>query len=190
MSRVLPYNAKQWEIPLLLDERKTVTRRCIKPQPIYNTNSGFNWKGYAYGTDLPQTLKGAAYNFQCAAPYQPGDVLYVKEIWGYDVGGIYIYKASYKECFTGNKATDTVGNEIRWNSSIHMPKEAARILLKVLSVRVERLRDITEEQAKAEGFSCRNEFIKTFLKMYPDCKEESWLWVIEFERCKKPEGEL
>lgn len=63
----------------ILEGRKTVTRRVVKPQPVYNPNDGFTWKGAAYGTDLPPTEKGATYNFRCAAPCRPGDILYVRE---------------------------------------------------------------------------------------------------------------
>lgn len=115
MSRVLPILFNTEMVRAILDGRKTVTRRVIKPQPIYNIGSGFNWKGYAFGTDLPPTLEGAAYNFQCAAPYQPGDILYV-------------------------------------------PKEAARIWLKVTDVRVERLQDITDKEAGREGTQPQNAF--------------------------------
>lgn len=76
----------------ILEGRKTVTRRVIKPQPTYSQRDGFTWKGGAYGTDLPPTIKGAAYNFRCAAPYQPGDILYVRETW-LDYAGRFMYKA-------------------------------------------------------------------------------------------------
>ncbi len=87
-----------------------------------------------------------------------------------------------------------------------MPKEAARIWLKVMDVRVERLQDITEEQAQAEGCSsgmltgpCSarwkfEELWNSTLKK-PDLDLYSWdanpwVWVIEFERCEKPEEPL
>lgn len=106
MSRVLPILFNTEVVRAILDGRKTVTRRLIKPQPTYDKSGGFNWKGNIYGTDLPPTLKGAAYNFQCAAPYQPGDILYVRETYkknmdgysGIDFGG-YIYKADCRSGF-------------------------------------------------------------------------------------------
>ncbi len=66
-----------------------------------------------------------------------------------------------------------------------MPKEAARIFIRVTRLWVERVRDITEAQARAEGFSSRAKFLEAFLKMYPDCTEDSWVWAIEFERISK-----
>ena len=83
MSRVLPILFNTDMVRAILDGRKTVIRRCIKPQPIYSKHDGFSWKGYAYGTDLPPTIKGAAYNFRCAAPFQSRDILYVRETWNY-----------------------------------------------------------------------------------------------------------
>ena len=99
-----------------------------------------------------------------------------------------------------------------WRPSIHMPKEAARIWLKVNGVRVERLQEITEEQAKAEGAIDNRGFIHSPYNEYDSihtAKEHykqiwnstikksdldrygwdanPWVWVIEFERCDKPD---
>lgn len=102
------------------------------------------------------------------SPYKPGDILYVRETWTEECGKYY-YRADYDSdyldpCETlsggypascrnhpgcdGCMATST---RIHWHPSIHMPKEAARIWLKVTDVRVERLQDVTEDGAKAEG---------------------------------------
>ena len=191
-------------VQAILDGRKTVTRRLIKPQPIYSQRDGFTWKGGAYGTDLPPTIKGAAYNFRCAAPYQPGDILYVRETWREHSPGfqnLFIYKADYKDC------------NIKWHPSIHMPKEAARIWLKVKDVRAERLQEITEEEAEKEGCQAGSYEYKgavfgqedtdewTAIEDYvnvwnPTVKKSDldrygwdanpWVWVIEFEQCEKP----
>jgi len=90
------------------------------------------------------------------APYQPGDILYVRETWCRDsdmadcfedplVLGVY-FKADAMD-------TDWVNDHdiVRWRPSIHMPRAAARIFLRVTDVRVERLQEITEDDAKAEG---------------------------------------
>ena len=140
-------------------------------------------------------------------PYQPGDTLYVRETWCDDrqfthdsTPGRYFYKASENENF-------------KWKPSIHMPKEAARIWLKVTNVRIERLQDVTEDGAKAEGaidnrgfiHSPENEYDRIhtarehFIKIWNSTIKKSdldsygwdadpWVWVIEFERCEKPEG--
>jgi len=89
-------------------------------------------------------------------PYQVGDVLYVRETWAKVSGGIVVYKADYKEPFTGSPDIDHVGNRIKWRSPRFMSRAAARLFLRVTEVRVERLQEITEEGAKAEGvdFCC------------------------------------
>lgn len=101
----------------------------------------------------------------------------------------------------------------RWHPSIHMPKEAARIWLKVTDVRIERLQDVTEDGAKAEGVIDNRGFIHSpeneydrihtarehFIKIWNSTIKKSdlnrygwdanpWVWVISFERCEKPEG--
>ena len=215
MSRVLPYNAKKWEIPAILDGRKTVTRRLVKPQPVLN--EGFWTIGGAAWSDgvkrLHAVIGHSLYNRQ---PYQPGDILYVRETWSHDVGGCYIHRASYKEDFTENTDIDAVGNKIKWHPSIHMPKEAARIWLKVTDVRVERLQDITEDGAVAEGIyksNCRNcnapfgcdacpdegyDELDAFVELWDSTIKKSdldrygwdanpYVWVVEFECCEKPE---
>ena len=79
-------------------------------------------------------------------PYKAGDILYIRETWAQAPNGDYLYKAHsmYKEMGDADFS-------FYWNPSIHMPKAAARIFLEVTNIRKERLQDITEEDAKAEG---------------------------------------
>ncbi|MBD2492603.1 hypothetical protein [Aulosira sp. FACHB-615] len=129
------------EIPILfstpmvlaiLDKRKTQTRRVIKPQPEM------------CGDHFREPLKQR---------WSAGDRLWVREAWDsvpdYD-GGYYIYKADYSK-------EDQL--KVKWKPSIHMPKAACRIWLEVVGVRVERLQDIDEEGAIAEGCTGRDESI-------------------------------
>lgn len=131
----------------ILDGRKTCTRRLVKFLPGENPQ----WTGYI--RDGLMLYNGK--NEPCIrkAPYQPGDVLYIRETWcglpvneaGHMRGHtIYYYKADGELRPEGWRGT--------WHPSIHMPKEAARIWLKVTDVRVERLQDITEDQTEEEGF--------------------------------------
>lgn len=121
----------------LTDGRKTVTRRAIKPQPegkpVPMTKSGC-WPGYfsIQGTDKVVRL-----------PFLPGDVLWVRETWAEMPYG-FVYRAEDEE-------PDGWEPDDRWRPSIHMPREAARIFLRVKDVRAERLQEITEDGAKAEG---------------------------------------
>ena len=93
---------------------------------------------------------------------------------------------------------------IHWHPSIHMPKEAARIWLKVTDVRVERLQDITSEQICKEGVEVEEPHVLNgeekryaFSSLWNSTIKKSdldrygwdaspWVWVIEFERCEKP----
>ena len=84
-----------------------------------------------------------------------------------------------------------------WHPSIHMPKEAARIWLKVTDVRVERLQDMTDDDAEAEGCFDYTSTALGFPDVWDSTIKKSnldryswqanpWVWVIEFERCEKP----
>lgn len=115
----------------ILEGRKTCTRRVLK-QPFEVHPNGYITKPRGNERLCPYI-----------PPYQPGDVLYVRETWCKGSYGNekekYYYKADDNNFFC------------TWHPSIHMPKEAARIFLKVTDVRVERLQEITEAGAKAEG---------------------------------------
>ena len=130
------------------------------------------------------------------APYEPGDILYVRETWKKAPNGYYYY-----ESWQRNDIADVT----KWKPSIHMPKEAARIWLKVTDVRVERLQEIASEQISREGVEVEYPHVlngeekryafstlwnstikKTDLDRY-GWDANPFVWVIEFERCEKPE---
>lgn len=185
----------------ILDGRKTVTRRVIKPQPTYSPRDGFTWNGYAYGTDFPPMFRGAGYNLCCAAPYKVNDILYVRETWHKYTKRVGEGEACYLAEFYGYKASIANSEDANepWKPSINMPKEAARIFLRVTGVRVERLEDITQEDAikegvmveefdKEGGFYERDEFlylwdstIKKDQLQYYGWDANPYVWVIEFE---------
>ncbi len=136
-------------------------------------------------------------------PYQAGDILYIKEAW-YKGLNRYLYRADYSDAEKFYRD----GKEInmKWHPSLHMPKEAARIFLRVTNVRVERLRDITVEDALAEGIDKyirlngeldENSIITSFIGVWNSTIKKSdldrygwdanpWVWVIEFDRHEKP----
>ena len=136
----------------ILDGRKTCTRRVVKPMPKYfevNENPV-----YIYDAE---PAMGRIY-----PPCQPEDVLYVRETWGtYTESWLdadyFMYKADYPaNATTYTHQEGNICDLPRWRPSIHMPKEAARIWLKVTDVRVERLQEITDDDAIAEGANWRN----------------------------------
>lgn len=135
----------------ILDGRKSCTRRIVKPKQFvgllpdkckngmpeeFLNEKKFMFKPYCDMTDIE--LINVAYK----PPYQLGDILYVRETFIQAAAHIFWYKADDKSWMS---------KDLLWKPSIHMPKEAARIWLKVTDVRVERLQDITEEQACMEG---------------------------------------
>lgn len=216
MSKVSPILFDTDMVRATLDGSKTVMRQAIKPQPVYNERDGFNWKGSAYGTDIPPTVQGAAYNFQCASPYQPGDILYVRETWGvysryWWEADYFMYRADFSDCDTTYEFDGYTCDLPKWRPSVHMPKEAARIWLKVTDVRVERLQEITISEIIKEGCADlwvndagpmklidvagdKNEFtdrwnllLKKKDQPLYGWKANPWVWRIAFERCKKPE---
>lgn len=131
----------------ILDRRKGATRRSVKgyiPDDAVWGYTAFTPKGYisCRGT-FADGYGGIFFKLPC----EPGDTIYVRETWCDDrqftreaTPGRYFYKASEEDGFT-----------VKWHPSIHMPKEAARIWLKVTDVRVERLQEITPKGAESEG---------------------------------------
>lgn len=131
-------------VQAILEGRKTVTRRIIKGLPQdakrigWLTDSG-NDKSYGVAAF---DVNGSRKYFKL--PYLIGDVLYVRETWHESPAGTYLYK-------TDNNGNLSNGHVYKWNPSIHMPKAAARLFLRITDVRVERLQDITTDQAIKEG---------------------------------------
>ena len=131
-----------------LDGRKSCIRRLVKgfvPDDAIWGYTAFTPKGYisCRGT----FADGYGEKF-FKLPYQPGDIIYVRETW-YKGLERYMYRADYSDTakfYQGGKEI-----EMKWHPSIRMPKEAARIWLKCTDVRVERLQEITESGAKTEG---------------------------------------
>lgn len=223
MSRVLPYNAKQWEISALLDGRKTVTRRLVGEKVCIirdDQEINKNFKGQFELYNITPRC-GIPQNVFFKPPYQPGDILYVRETWFYEShmedktegepdlpNGRYSHRYTYRADNPDYPVNTGVG-ACGWHPSIHMPKEAARIWLKVTDVRVERLQEINGQDVLKEGL---NSLVhpkafyfdmnqrEMFEKLWNSIIKKSdldrygweanpWVWVIEFERCEKPEDE-
>ena len=186
----------------ILEGRKTITRRVVKDMDIIN-----GWDCEADGTPIAyiDQATGDSYPPTMPCPHHPGDILWVRETWAawsptYGVAPKLYYKAD------GDAPAG-----IKWRPSIHMPKEAARIFLRVKGVRVERLKDITPEQIDAEG--CKEwAYSATTGELLPSgpswfiiawdntlkpadralygWEANPWVFVIEFERISSPpEGE-
>lgn len=130
----------------ILDNRKTVTRRLIKDTNI------LNWWDYEVdGTPIAfiEQETGDFYPPTYPCRYQPGDILYVRETWAKQCG-LYWHKAGLIFDENGRNIHGIVVPQ-KWYSPACMPREAARIFLRVADVRVEKLQDITEIGALQEG---------------------------------------
>lgn len=205
-----------------LDGRKTVTRRLIKPQPPYDVQCPLGYCTDGYKSEIGKFAFGSHKDggkmIFCKPPYQPGDILYVRESWehfecccceGDEHGNCYQepqQSVLNKSCGCYMyRATDEIYGDARWHPSIHMPKEVARIWLKVTDVRVERLQEITSEQICREGVEVEYPHVLNgeekryaFSTLWNSTIKKSdldrygwdanpWVWIIEFERCEKPE---
>lgn len=198
---------KTWEVQAILDGRKTVMRRVVKPQPkgpLVPAPSDGCWPGYYAEVGTPRVVN---------PPCRPGDTLYVQETWAKTRDSHYLYRAWSRP---GNEPErqDKAIKELRlkWRPSIHMPREAARIFLRVTDVKVERLQDIKERggfnaSAEAEGF-CNDINLydgtgKSATKHFAEAWDRTikpkdralygweanpWVWVIEFDRISGEEA--
>lgn len=186
-------------IRALLDGRKTVTRLPMKPQPGHPVPGRYNCYIYC---GIPWELD----DLMSFAPYCLGDILYVREAWGdYSEcqtggAGYYLYRADYPD---GTKTCDFDGNICdlpRWRPSIHMPREAARIFLRVAGVGMEYLQDISDGDVLAEGTpdsgsaganlgyfadNLWDSAIKSADRSLYGWVANPWVWVVRFERISK-----
>lgn len=184
----------------ILDGRKSCIRRFVKFLPGENPQ----WTGYI--KDGLMLYNGR--NEPCIrkVPYQPGDILYVRETWHKYIKRVGEGEGCHLAEFYGYKASIANSEDARetWKSPASTPKEAARIWLKVTAVRVERLQEITSEQIGREGVEVEYPHVlngeekryafstlwnNTIKKSDLDCygwNANPWVWVIEFERCEKP----
>lgn len=158
----------------ILDGRKSCTRRIVKPQWEECQNCKYVHNEYIYD-NLAENVYCASCGYPLVperrAPYQPGDTMYVRETW-MDYAGLTMYKA---DCDKYRLESLNIAG-FGWKPSIHMPKEAARIWLKVTDVRVERLQSITVEGAireGAEGEKCHHTNAGAF--GCTDCMNTGWI---------------
>lgn len=190
-------------VKAILEGRKTVTRRVVK----FGLGRNPKWTGYVI--DGLTLYNGRNEPCSLPAPYQVNDILYVRETWA--------LASESKNYVTGEENTiyqykadpwKRMGN---WKPSIHMPKEAARLFLRVTGVRVERLQDMTAEDCHKEGVNIatssitdgetlkrNHDFslekfetlwdstIKKDQLQYYGWNANPYVWVIEFERVDRP----
>jgi hypothetical protein len=133
---------------------KTQTRRVIKPQPTGELFRHLNRPGEPWG-DTAEKTGLALCGTQIFAPYMEGDILWVRETWTDTCRMITNALDGKKIHYCADCKDDTTGMfkrcKLKKRPSTHMPREAARLFLRVTDVRAERLQDISEEDAEKEG---------------------------------------
>ncbi len=219
MSRELPilFNTEMVKAIARQVNPKTATRRVIKgfmPDDALWGYTAFTPEG---SISCRGTFADGYGEKFFKLPCRTGDILYVRETWNFvyemdgndrfmEDTGHYVYYAEDPMPFAHwtDSGTGEHKDHMPWRPSIHMPKEAARIWLKVTEVRAERLKDITHVDIIMEGVmpeylnsrsgeKTREDFIrlwnstvkKSELEIY-GWNANPWVWVIEFERCEKP----
>jgi hypothetical protein len=205
-------NLKTWEAQAIQDNRKSVIRQVINHfgNDMHYGKLLCDWalseKPYIKDGVLCwelQTDVDDSKLFKIKLPYCKGDILYGRETWLKADDGFH-YKTDIK--VPSESETLRIAYGYKWRPSIHMPIEAARIFLRVTDVRVERLQDITEEQAVTEGFykgysstntssvavTARQAFMWKWQSIYDRGPNpwisNPWVRVTEFERISKEEA--
>lgn len=213
IQRVRPilFNGKM--VRAIISGRKTTTRRVLMPANMARAAME-GWCQGSYGLWVDESADNLdrcghvkdysvsacwmtwQYYTNRYAPYHPGDILYVRETWALTDRSLsdepgYVYRATDPDWETMEGW--------KWRPSIHMPKEAARIWLRVTSVRLARLQDMTEEDVIKEGYSKDSGVPAPKLfgeeVWNPTVKKSNigrygwdanpWVWVIEFVHLKE-----
>lgn len=177
----------------ILDGRKTQTRRVVTPQPVRRPIP-CHWSGTGWALEgLPNDrgIKGCSCHPVKSPPYgQTSDRLWVRETWAQDDDDILYYRADSKKWTPG-----------KWTPSIHMPRWASRTTLAIITVRVERLQDISEGDIVAEGVPMRKTagmfaederleyLLEDFINLWDSIAkpgeqwdDNPWVWVYEFKK--------
>lgn len=204
MAAYIHFNPQM--IRAILDGKKTVTRRLVKPQPVFRpgeTGTPERMDDGSWGFSINE-YKNSIYDNPLTPPCYAGDILYVRENWAMAcdlLGGKPgpVYMADYSQ----SELAELKSKHFKWRPSIHMPKWAARIFLCVTDVRLERLQDIKddppgpENQFVREGFKYGSDFIAVWENTIPKNDRplygwyaNPWVWVIEFERTEMPKNFL
>ena len=224
MGRELPMLFNTDMVRAILDGMKNVTRRICKDGNDYSVPDmqfyDAKKRTYAIHSYADKEHRNSLSLAERTCPICPGDILYVRETWQYlyelddneqiiEDTGRYYYAATDKMPFDSYVDSHGVTSfNIPWRPSIHMPKAAARIWLKVTDVRAERLQNMTLDDflnegvilppeafdyPKTEYHHARDIFKDIWDSTIPKAKlpeygwdENPWVWVIEFEQCESP----
>lgn len=180
-------------VKAILDGRKTVTRRVLAEGECFDKRHGLDREPYKFKTGEwrfdKQTAVDDYKTYTLKSPYQPGDVLYVRETWrirnciGDYAKGTKRIEIEYRAggdshiMYPTDPDFDKWRQGAKWHPSIHMPKKAARLFLQVTDVRAERLQDITPVGLRMEGIQVSPIFDPWDCEISPEAMRR-----FEFER--------
>lgn len=195
-------------IDTIIAGKKTQTRRVIKPQPMFALKKKLNGNWYQW-SDSPKAddIRDSEWGLRHDPRYHPGDILWVRETWckyvpEHVIDNVYAYKAdATPDSEEARQQYVKAGYPYKWRSPRYMPREAARLFLRVTDVRIERLHDISAADALAEGMAGKYIIgsslcpeIEKYRELWDHLNAKRgygwdinpWVWVYEFERCEKP----
>lgn len=214
-------------VQAILEGRKAQTRRVFNPQPPTDASFIDLYDKMVvtaidhHGNEYPKDVEGLYSTFEhdglpqfpvFKAAYMPGDILWVRETWRMGdfsfIDGDWSASVQYKDGAIGARLHNLTEDErLGWRPSIHMPKAAARIFLRVTDVRAERLNEISEEDAIREGCARGDRYAgerstpaqtakQSFMWLWNMLNDKrgyswcsnAWVWVYTFESCEKPKG--
>jgi len=215
MRKEKPILFKTEMVQAILAGKKTMTRRVFPLKHYPADNYGDLSRSVPEIRGKYQFLRlenGHEYGGPINCPYgKVGDILWVRETWAewkgincpcnYDCNcEKFMYKADPDTDFAND--CESPEERVRWKPSIHMPRSAARLFLKVKDIRVERLQFMTDEDCEAEGVrpsidgnakdwrEDENGWHRTFRQLWDSINPggwdlNPWVWVVEFERVEE-----
>lgn len=180
--RSKPIIMSTYAVKCILEGRKIQARRVIKPQPVNTWGSYWEWQ-------LPKKTLPFHKGMVANKFAQSGDRRWVQETWRVADGKEYTltapeWEGGQNQSHIEYKANDPHPENVKWKPSIHMPKWASRITLEIMNVRVERLDNITRDDAQREGmigFSAREQFMDIWEKLNGNHGINPFVWVIDFK---------
>lgn len=171
----------------ILDGRKTQTRMPVKIDMANAFDPPRGNEDVSSGYPLFEDGEGTWHKAVDCCPFgQVGDRLWVRETWGPLEGGA---------CYRASESPLCKPDGGKWFPSIHMPRWASRITLEITNIRVERVQDISEDDAMAEGSpweDCWVSYVQSFESIWDACYSarglgwdtNPWVWVIDFKMVK------
>lgn len=190
----------------ILDGKKTQTRRAIRHyrgNAVYKAACHYGKWFPGFSADRPPDFLIDWYvKNNARPPYAVSDILYCRETWSRYEDGEYAFRTDY-----GTTEDDSFPpSMLKWHPSIHMPRDAARVFLRVKNIYAERLQSISDKDIIAEGIdsvlqghtpihSYRGEYMELWDSTVSEKDlirygwiANPWVWVIHFERISKEEA--